>query len=63
MSRGWLINAFYAYYGAHYDLSDTLKVWKGYWLCALKDSLKVIYDDNNQNTLSRDINNQENDNR
>ncbi|MEM5810126.1 MAG: VWA domain-containing protein [Candidatus Aenigmatarchaeota archaeon] len=42
-SLGWISPVLYGYARTNYFISDTLKPWKGYWLGAIVDSLKLIY--------------------
>lgn len=46
VTRGWIQNAYYGYSNTTkaYDLSDTLKTWKGYWFASLTDGLKMSFD-------------------
>lgn len=42
---GWIQNVYYAYdkSSSSYSSSDTLKIWNGYWLSALRDSVDIIF--------------------
>ncbi|MFH0736100.1 MAG: choice-of-anchor D domain-containing protein [bacterium] len=51
VTRGWIQNAYYNYLTAtkNYNLSDTLKQWKGYWFASLVENLQMKYNIVNSN--------------